>query len=73
MLFEKFFRGDHPGVTGAGLGLSICRGILDAHQGALDAMNRMGGGASFRFSLPVLPPPPALPAMEEAGRNEEAP
>jgi two-component system sensor histidine kinase KdpD len=51
--FEKFYRGPAPGVPGAGLGLAICRGIIDAHGGRIWAENRPGGGAAFRFSLPL--------------------
>jgi two-component system sensor histidine kinase KdpD len=52
-LFEKFSRGGQPGVPGAGLGLAICRGIVQAHGGTLAAENRPGGGALFRLRLPL--------------------
>jgi two-component system sensor histidine kinase KdpD len=65
-VFEKFFRGDHAGVGGAGLGLSICRGIVEAHGGTVVAENRKEGGASFRFVLPLSnAPEPRLPTLEE--------
>lgn len=58
MVFEKFFRGGaHPGVGGAGLGLPICRGIVQAHGGTIDAVRREGGGASFVIRLPLLDAP----------------
>ena len=38
---------------GLGIGLSICRTIIKAHQGTLEAVNREGAGALFRFSLPL--------------------
>jgi two-component system, OmpR family, sensor histidine kinase KdpD len=60
-IFEKFFRGEHPGVSGAGLGLAICRGIVEAHGGKLSAENREGGGALFRIRLPRLPEAPNVP------------
>jgi two-component system, OmpR family, sensor histidine kinase KdpD len=36
-----------------GLGLTICRGIVEAHGGRIWAENRSGGGAIFSFTLPV--------------------
>lgn len=51
-LFEPFTRGDVPG-SGVGLGLSICRGLVEAHQGSLFACSREGGGAVFTFTLPL--------------------
>jgi two-component system sensor histidine kinase KdpD len=49
-VFEKFYRGA-PG--GAGLGLAICRAVVEAHRGLISAANREGGGALFRFWLPL--------------------
>lgn len=43
-----------------GLGLTICAGIVDAHGGRLWSENRDGGGAAFRFSLPVEGQPPPV-------------
>ena len=40
------------GARGAGLGLAICRAIVQAHQGSIEAFNRPGGGAVFRVRLP---------------------
>jgi two-component system sensor histidine kinase KdpD len=54
-IFDKFYGG---GVTaGAGLGLTICRAIVEAHGGRIWAENRLGGGAVFRFSAPAGEPP----------------
>jgi two-component system, OmpR family, sensor histidine kinase KdpD len=53
-LFAKFHRGrDESSTGGAGLGLSICRAIVTAHGGRIDATQRPGGGARFMFTLPV--------------------
>jgi two-component system sensor histidine kinase KdpD len=59
-VFEKFFRDSHIGVSGAGLGLSICKGIVEAHGGTIRAENCADGGASFRISLPTGGTPPVL-------------
>lgn len=56
-IFGKFVRGAHADIAGAGLGLAICRGILQIHGGAITADNRDGGGAIFRFTLPYAAPP----------------
>lgn len=58
--FEPFVRG--AGQTGgSGLGLAICRGIVRAHGGEIEADSPPGGGAVFRFRLPVEEQPPAVP------------
>ncbi|MGE5231872.1 MAG: DUF4118 domain-containing protein [Deltaproteobacteria bacterium] len=60
-IFDKFYRARDQGrAGGAGLGLTICRGIVTAHGGRIWAENRPGGGAAFRFSLPLTGPPPSL-------------
>ncbi len=56
-LFEKFQRGSEEGaVVGAGLGLAICRAIVRAHGGEIEARRREGGGARFEFTLPAREP-----------------
>jgi two-component system sensor histidine kinase KdpD len=53
-LFAKFQRGRDEGNTGgAGLGLAICRAIVQAHSGTIAAGPRPGGGARFEFTLPA--------------------
>jgi two-component system sensor histidine kinase KdpD len=69
-IFEKFYRsvGAPPGA-GVGLGLTICRGIVQAHGGRIWAENRPGGGAVFRFTLPIEGTPPTLPPREAAAES----
>ena len=52
-LFEKFYRVDGQSRAGTGIGLAICRGIIELHHGTIVAENRVGGGAVFRFTLPL--------------------
>ena len=50
-LFEPFRRG--AGSDSSGIGLAICRAVIDAHGGVIDVHNRDEGGAVFEFTLPV--------------------
>jgi K+-sensing histidine kinase KdpD len=59
-IFEKFIRGYHSGSKGAGLGLAICQGIVQAHGGNIEASNREGGGALFTVRLPTGGRPPDI-------------
>jgi two-component system sensor histidine kinase KdpD len=53
-VFEEFYRGElASGTSGVGLGLTICRAVVEAHGGRIWVQNRAGGGASFRFTLPL--------------------
>ncbi len=53
-LFKKFQRGRaESDAGGAGLGLAICRAIINAHGGAISASPRPGGGTRFVFTLPI--------------------
>jgi two-component system sensor histidine kinase KdpD len=53
-VFEKFYRAREGEGGGVGLGLTICRGIVSAHGGRIWVEDRPGGGASFRFTLPLV-------------------
>ena len=58
-LFDKFQRGQEEGtVVGVGLGLAICRAILRAHGGEIEAGPRPGGGTRLEFTLPTREPMP---------------
>lgn len=64
-VFEKFFRvrpAQGTSRRGVGLGLAICRGIVEAHSGTIRAANRTGGGAVFSFFLPIGGIPPQVDA-----------
>lgn len=57
-LFDKFTRGQAESTTpGVGLGLAICKAVVDAHHGQVSAANAPGGGALFTLRLPRKPPP----------------
>jgi two-component system sensor histidine kinase KdpD len=59
-IFEKFYRLPGAPAGGAGLGLAICRGIVEAHGGRIGVVDREGGGSRFRFTLPIGGSPPAV-------------
>jgi two-component system sensor histidine kinase KdpD len=58
-IFDKFYRA-RPTGGGVGLGLTVCRGIVQAHGGRIWARNREGGGAVFEFTLPLEGKPPEV-------------
>jgi two-component system, OmpR family, sensor histidine kinase KdpD len=68
-IFEKFYRVNGGQGGGVGLGLAICRGIVMAHGGQLFVDRRPGGGAEFRFQLPVDGAPPSLEAPDPSQEN----
>jgi len=58
VIFQKFERGRKESATpGVGLGLAICRAIVEAHGGRISAQTRPQGGARFVFDLPRGVPP----------------
>jgi two-component system, OmpR family, sensor histidine kinase KdpD len=65
-IFEKFTRGARESATaGVGLGLAICRAIVEAHRGRIWAENVPEGGARFSFTLPLGTPPDLPQSLDE--------
>lgn len=55
-IFQKFYRahrGGERGAPGVGMGLAICKQIVEAHGGEILAVNAPGGGALFTFVIPL--------------------
>jgi two-component system, OmpR family, sensor histidine kinase KdpD len=72
-IFEKFTRGvRESSISGVGLGLAICKAIVEAHGGTIRVDRPAAGGATFSFTLP-LGEPPGLPAERDAAIAQEAP
>ncbi len=62
-VFEKFFRGAAgAGRSGVGLGLAVCRGIVEAHDGTIAAASRAEGGAILTVRVPLAGAPPVVEA-----------
>jgi two-component system sensor histidine kinase KdpD len=73
-VFDKFYQAARGPLRGAGLGLTICRSIVEAHGGKIWAANRPAGGAVFIFTLPLTPTAPevapSLISLEGADPDE---
>lgn len=53
-IFDRLYRVQRPEmVSGTGMGLAICKGIVEAHGGTITAENRLGGGTLITFTLPL--------------------
>lgn len=69
-LFDMFARGaPESAVPGVGLGLAICRAVVEAHDGTIAAHNRPEGGACVTFTLPLGTPPPIGDEAEGGSRT----
>lgn len=62
-IFEKFHRVEGQARAGSGVGLTICRGVVELHGGTITAQNRPGGGTAFVIRLP-------LPKQEQMSHPE---
>jgi signal transduction histidine kinase len=54
-IFDRFWQASRTQHVGSGLGLSIAKGIIEAHGGRIWAESRLGKGSSFSFTLRVAP------------------
>lgn len=63
-IFEPFFTTKPTGI-GTGLGLSLCRGIIERHGGTITVTSQPGQGATFRVELPVEAVCAAAPASPD--------
>jgi len=53
LIFERFYRVRRENATGTGLGLYICRQIIEAHRGKIWAESNLGQGTTFFIELPI--------------------
>ena len=72
-IFEEFYRSEtaiRQNIRGTGLGLSLVKQIVEAHDGKIWATSKMGQGSTFSVILPVKPkekPKPAVDKEEDGG------
>jgi len=65
LIFEKFHRNANPSrIAGVGLGLTICRAIIDLHGGRIWAQSSQQKGTAIHFTLPRPNQPPTHPSAE---------
>jgi two-component system sensor histidine kinase KdpD len=71
-VFDQFYRlkGGGRRPEGTGMGLAICRGIIQAHGGSLRVETTPGGGATFVLTLPVSPAPAPAEEPPQRGRDD---
>jgi hypothetical protein len=71
VLFDRFWQAARIDRQGAGLGLSIVKGIVESHGGRVWVRSEMGIGTTFYFTLPTAPPAvqsdPAIEALPGGG------
>ncbi|MCI0651757.1 MAG: HAMP domain-containing histidine kinase [Planctomycetes bacterium] len=55
-IFRTFYRGNHNGTPGFGLGLAYCREVAEAHRGKMRVRSAPGAGAAFTLEIPLVHP-----------------
>jgi len=70
-IFNAYWQSEHTKTGGAGLGLAIAKGIVEAHGGRLWVESTPGEGAAFYFVLPKVDHARRSSDKEEAGAGEE--
>jgi two-component system sensor histidine kinase KdpD len=72
-IFDRFYRIEDAGIRstgGIGLGLAICRGLIEAHGGRLWVASVLGEGSTFYFSIPVAVVQAEPPATSDGETSE---
>lgn len=69
-VFDRFWQSKKTAHLGAGLGLSIARGIAEAHGGRISVENRPEGGALFLVEIPAIAPRSGSPGTEHSEERE---
>lgn len=70
-IFDRYYRlQSAKHVSGTGLGLFICKTIIEAHGGKIQARRRTGGGSVVSFTLPATAEPPAVAQIDEVGEDQ---
>jgi two-component system NtrC family sensor kinase len=76
-VFDPFFEMGSRGREGAGLGLSLCYGIVTEHGGKIEVASEVGRGTTFRIELPLAgaagapaPTPPDVAARRQAAHGK---
>ncbi|PID31786.1 hypothetical protein CR970_03990 [Candidatus Saccharibacteria bacterium] len=73
-LFQKFYRVDNSAtrtIGGTGLGLFICRKIVELYHGHIWADSELGKGSTFYINLPRLPQQKATEMMQQESQSQE--